>query len=70
MKHMKHYQILRKEECMINLEQLIHKDLVEQEDHLEVKMDIIHIHHLDLMDSMIFSACDNTAPCANPVVKV
>ena len=49
MKHMKSYQIRIKEECMINLVQLIHKvDLEGQVVHLE--MVHIHILQVDLMD--------------------
>ena len=44
---MKHFLILKKEECMTNLEQPTHKDLVVPADHLEVE--IIHILLLDLM---------------------
>ena len=51
---MKPYQILKKEKCMINLEQQTHKDLMEPVDHLEDKVDIIRIHLLDLMGLEIY----------------
>ena len=46
-KLMKTCLILKKEECMINLDIVDHKALE------EIKEDIIHIQHLDLMDFLI-----------------
>ena len=43
MKHMKHYQIRRREKCMTNLGLMDHKVLAELEDLLEVKEDTILI---------------------------
>ena len=45
----------QKRQMYDQLEQLTHKDLVGQVAHLVVKTDIIHIQHLDLMDSVILA---------------